>query len=259
MARKPKKSKDQNDENEVMETEEKSDNKVVTIIFAVLTILVWLIIFCVMVKLDVNGFGTKVMRPIFKDVPIVNLILPAASDEELIDEEELPYSNFSEAIDYIRGLEQQIQGYQEADATQETAIADLQREVERLREFEANQEAFQKEKEEYYEEVVLGNGEEVRADFQRWYENMDAETAAEIYRQVMEQIEMEKLDAEYVDTFSKMEPEQAAVIFQEMSGDLDTVIKILRSLKSNDRSGILSAIAARDAVYAAKLTELLAP
>ena len=82
----PKKPKNQKKGKDVMESEEKSDNKWITIIFAILTILVWLTIFCVMVKLDVNSFGSKVMRPIFKDVPIINLILPGPSDEERSEE-----------------------------------------------------------------------------------------------------------------------------------------------------------------------------
>lgn len=259
MPKKPKKPKNQKDELEVMETGEKSDNKLVTIIFAVLTILVWLTIFCVMVKLDVNGFGTKVMRPIFKDVPIINLILPEATDEELISEENLPYRNLSEAIDYIKELELQIQGYQEENIEQESQIADLQTEVARLQEFERIWQDFQQEREAYYQEVVLGNGTEMMTSFREWYENMDAETAEKIYRQVIERFEQLKLEEEFVSTFEEMDADQAAAIFVEMSGDLDTVVKILRSLKADARSAILSAIAADDAVYAAKLTQLLAP
>ena len=56
-----------------------------------------------------------------------------------------------------------------------------------------------------------------------------------------------------------MDAETAALIFQEMTGDLDTVIKILNTMDAKNRSAILSALAARDAVYAAKITQLLAP
>lgn len=255
----PKKPKNQKRGNEVMESEEKSDNKLITIIFAILTILVWLAIFCVMVKLDVNGFGSKVMRPIFKDVPIINLILPDASDDELVEEQNLPYRNLSEAVDYIRDLELQIQDYQEENVEQESQIAELQSQVSRLEVFEENQLAFQNEREAYYQEVVLNNGTEMMTSFQQWYEKMDSETAEKIYRQVIERFEQLKLDDEFVSTFEEMDAAQAAAIFMEMSGDLDTVVKILRSLNADTRSGILSAIAAKDSVYAAKLTQLLAP
>jgi len=255
----PKKPKKQKDGNEEIESEKKSGSKFLTILFAILTILVWLAIFCVMVKLDVNGFGSKVMRPIFKDVPIINLILPGPSDDDLIEEENLSYRNLSEALDYIKELELQIQGYQEENVEQESQIADLQSNVERLEEFERNQLAFQQEKEEYYQEVVLGNGSGMMESFQQWYENMDPETAERIYSQVVDRYQQLKLDEEYVSTFGEMEADQAAAIFLEMSGDIDTVVKILRSLNTDNRSAILSAIADNDAVYAAKLTQLLAP
>lgn len=255
----PKKPKNQKKGRDVVESEEKSDNKLITIIFAILTILVWLTIFCVMVKLDVNGFGSKVMRPIFKDVPIINLILPGPSDEELVTEENLPYQNLSEALDYIKELELQIQGYQEENVGQEAQISELQAAVERLQQFEANQQAFQEEKDRYYQEVVLGNGTEMMQNFQQWYEKMDPETAERIYNLVVERFEQLKLDEEYVQTFEEMEAAQAAAIFVEMSGDLDTVVKILRSLNADTRSAILSALASKDAVFAAKLTQLLAP
>ena len=255
----PKKPKNQKKGKDVMESEEKSDNKWITIIFAILTILVWLTIFCVMVKLDVNSFGSKVMRPIFKDVPIINLILPGPSDEELVSEENLPYQNLSEAIDYIKELELQIQGYQEENVEQESSITELQASVERLQQFEENQRAFQEEKDQYYQEVVLGNGTEMMDSFQKWYEKMDPETAERIYNLVVERFEQLKLDDEYVSTFEEMEAAQAAAIFTEMSGDLDTVVKILRSLNADTRSAILGALASRDAVLAAKLTQLLAP
>lgn len=255
----PKKPKNQKKGNDVMESEEKSDNKLITIIFAILTILVWLTIFCVMVKLDVNGFGSNVMRPIFKDVPIINLILPGPSDEELVEEENLPYHNLSEAIDYIKELELQIQGYQEENVEQESLIAELRASVERLQQFEDNQVAFQQEKDRYYQEVVLGNGTGMMESFQQWYENMDPETAERIYNLVIERFQQLKLEEEYVSTFEEMEAAQAAAIMIEMTGDVDTVVKILRSLNADTRSAILSAIASKDAVYAAKLTQLLAP
>ncbi|MCX4267415.1 MAG: hypothetical protein OSJ62_01950 [Lachnospiraceae bacterium] len=255
----PKKPKNQKKGRDVVESEEKSDNKLITIIFAILTILVWLAIFCVMVKLDVNGFGSKVMRPIFKDVPIINLILPGPSDEELVTEENLPYQNLSEALDYIKELELQIQGYQEENVGQETQISELQAAVERLQQFEQNQQAFQEEKDRYYQEVVLGNNTEMMQSFREWYENMDPETAERIYNLVIERFEQLKLDEEYVQTFEEMDAVRAAAIFVEMSGDLDTVVKTLRSLNADTRSAILSAIASNDAVFAAKLTQLLAP
>ena len=38
---------------------------------------IWLLILCVLIKLDVGGFGSSVLTPILKDVPVVNKILPS--------------------------------------------------------------------------------------------------------------------------------------------------------------------------------------
>ena len=54
------------------------------------------------VKLDLFHFGSKVMRPILKDVPVLNLILPEATDEETARETEYPYSTLEAAITRIK-------------------------------------------------------------------------------------------------------------------------------------------------------------
>ena len=89
----------------LIDIEEKKGNKVVTILIAVLIIVLWLGLFALFIKLDVGGFGSSVMRPIFKDVPIIKEILP---DEEAEEDEEYPYKSLAEAINYIKKLEKEI-------------------------------------------------------------------------------------------------------------------------------------------------------
>ena len=60
--------------------EEKSGSKVVTVIIALLIVFIWLAVFALLIKLDVGGFGSGILRPLLKDVLIVNLILPEATD-----------------------------------------------------------------------------------------------------------------------------------------------------------------------------------
>ena len=45
-------------------------------ITTVIIILVWVAILCALVKLDVGGFGSGVLAPVLKNVPVVNKILP---------------------------------------------------------------------------------------------------------------------------------------------------------------------------------------
>ena len=76
-----KKEKRENKENELKENGEESGSKALTIVFAILTVVIWLAIFAVLIKLDFGGFGSKVLRPVLKDIPVINKILPEPTDE----------------------------------------------------------------------------------------------------------------------------------------------------------------------------------
>lgn len=49
-------------------------NKPLSILITALIILIWLGIFVALIKLDVGGFGSKVLTPVLKDVPVINKI-----------------------------------------------------------------------------------------------------------------------------------------------------------------------------------------
>lgn len=246
-------------EKKLKENGEESDSKVTTILFTVLTILIWLVIFGVLIKLDVGGFGSKILRPVLKDVPVVNLILPPPSNEEVLEENNYKFKTLAEAIEYIKQLEQELAGYQESGNNDAAAIEELQSEIERLKGFEESQKAFEEEKQKYYEDVVLGNGTETMQSFKTYYESIDPATAEVIYQQVLEQLHQDEKMKEYAETYSTIDAASAALIFQEMTGDIDTVVSILENMDTRKRGAILSAIAENDAVFAAKLTQLLAP
>ncbi len=53
----------------------------------VITVIVWIGILCLLVKLDIGGFGSNVLAPVLKDVPVLNKILPSESVVSTDDEE----------------------------------------------------------------------------------------------------------------------------------------------------------------------------
>ena len=59
--------------------ENSGSNKGVGILIGVLIVITWLSVMCLLIKCDVGGFGSRVLRPVFKDVPMINKILPDAS------------------------------------------------------------------------------------------------------------------------------------------------------------------------------------
>lgn len=78
-------------------------------------VVIWLAILALLVKLDVGGFGSNVLRPILKDVPVLQMILPKASEEELAlqgeegAEDYAGYSNLKDAVEQIKRLELELE------------------------------------------------------------------------------------------------------------------------------------------------------
>ncbi len=50
-------------------------------------VVIWLAILALLIKLDVGGFGSGVLSPILKNVPVINKILPGDSIMETDNEE----------------------------------------------------------------------------------------------------------------------------------------------------------------------------
>ena len=84
MAKKDKVPKDKKNKKE--DSEEKIGSKILSGIIVILIVVVWLAIFGILIKLDVGNFGSNILRPVLKDVPIINKILPDAPEEEKVAE-----------------------------------------------------------------------------------------------------------------------------------------------------------------------------
>ncbi len=76
-------------------------------------ILIWIAILGLLIKLDVGGFGSNVLRPILKDVPVLSWILPEDHETETTDEEAYGgYTSLRDAVDESLVLEQQVEQLQ---------------------------------------------------------------------------------------------------------------------------------------------------
>ena len=123
-------------------------------LLAVLIIIIWLVIFALLIKMDVGGIGTM-LRPVLKNVPVVSNILPEMSDEELMEETGYKYKSLAEAIERIKELEKEVAEYQNSGNTSSEQVQQLQAEVARLKVYEENQETFLKQKEDFDNQVVF--------------------------------------------------------------------------------------------------------
>ena len=58
---------------------EDGGNGLVTFLATVLIVFLWLAVACVIIKMDIGGFGSSVLTPVLKDIPVLNMILPGTS------------------------------------------------------------------------------------------------------------------------------------------------------------------------------------
>ena len=226
-------------------------------LITVVIVVIWVAILCLLIKLDVGGFGSGVLAPILKDVPVVNKILPADHTVTVDDEESYGgYTSLREAVDYIKELELQLEEAQSASSVDSEQMAELRAENERLQTFEDAQVEFERIKTEFYEEVVYAEKGPGAEEYQKYYQTIDPTTAEYLYKQVIQQVQADQEIQDYAQAYSEMKPKQAAAIFEEMTDDLDLAAKILDQMSAEDRGNVLGAM---DAEIAARLTRIMDP
>ena len=244
------------------EEELDEDSSGPVIITTLVIIVVWVGIICALVKLDIGGFGSQVLAPVLKNVPVVNKILPDETTGNVsVDTEEnavdlAGYSSLEEAVEDIHKLEEELIDYQEELNAKNERILALEEEIKRLETFEDMQVEFERIKTEFYNEVVYaenGPGEEA---YQKYYEAMDPATAEVLYKQVVSQIEENAEIEKYAQAYAEMKPKQAAGIFEAMTNDLDLAARILGEMEPDARGKILGVM---NAEVAAKITKIMEP
>ncbi len=230
----------------------------VSVFFVTLVIvIIWIAILCLLIKLDVGGFGSGVLAPVLKDVPVINKILPSETVVTTDDEESYGgYTSLREAVDYIKELELQLEEAQSVSNTDSEELEQLRAEIERLKTFEDAQIEFERIKTEFYEEVVYAENGPGVEEYQKYYESLDPVTAEYLYKQVVQEIEESKEIQDYAQAYAEMKPAAAAAIFEEMTDNLDLAARILNQMSAEDRGNILAAM---DPEIAARLTRIMDP
>lgn len=237
------------------EEEEGGSSKLAVALVTLVIIIVWLAILALLIKWDVGGFGSTVMRPLLKDIPYVNRILPD-SEDDLSTEEDYPYKNMDEAVAYIKELEQELAQAQQGSSENSAYIADLEAQSQKLKEYEANEAAFEEEKEKFYNEVVFSDQAPDIEQYKGYYESIDPDNAELLYKQVVEQQQTDSKISDYVKGYSQMKPKEAAAIFDTMTDNLNLVAQILENMDAQSRADILGKM---NSDTAAKVTEIMNP
>lgn len=227
------------------------------VLVTIFIVIIWLAILALLIKLDVGGFGSGVLSPVLKDVPVINKILPKDTVTETTEEEAYGgYSSLKEAVDTIKELELELERAQSQNQTDSTEIAEMKAEIERLKTFEEKQVEFERIKNEFYEEVVYADKGPGAEEYQKFYESMDPTTAEALYKQVVQQLEEDAEIEDYANAYSEMKPKNAAAIFEEMTSNLNLVARILGEMEADERGAILAAM---DPEIAARITKIMDP
>ena len=235
---------------------EKSGGMSAFLVFVIVLVAVVALLICI--RMDVGHFGSKVLRPMIGDVPVISAVLPEKTDDEI--SEETGYRNLAQAVLRIRELEEEVDelkaGYASADSSayseaDQEKINDLEKQIKKLKVYEKNQKTFENTKEEFYKEVVYNDNVNPE-DYVKWYESMDADTAAKLYKEVIKTEEEDQERKDLAASYAAMKPAQAAKILEVMTADLDIVVSILNEMTPEQRGKIMGEMSSP---YAAKVTK----
>lgn len=220
--------------------------------------------FYIIVKNNVNGIGEK-LRPKLTEVPVLRMALPEAPDPD--DEKYMPE-------DEVR------KKYRE----QQSSIAELQKQLEQQKKVNAELQKFEDDNEKFDAEIeseknsVEAERKQIDADidqlakdkqkldqivaegdkegFKAYFENIDKETAAKLYEEIMKEEKTDNEAVQFAKMYEIMEPDAAAAIFQEMgTSKMDTILDIIRNMKKEVVAQILTEMKPD---FASQITEKLA-
>jgi flagellar motility protein MotE (MotC chaperone) len=231
----------------------------VTFIATLFIVLLWLAVIVVVIKLDVGGFGSSVLAPVLKNVPVLNRILPESTASETLDPTMYGgYTNLQDAVNRIYSLETELEAMRSATLTKDERIAALEAEVTRLSEFETMQVDFQRIRNEFYEEVIYAENGPGPEAYVKYFESMDPTTAEFLYKQVVEDLQVSKEIQDYVSAYSNMKPKEAAALFEQMTDNegIQLAARILGAMNPEDRAAIFDQM---DKAVAARITKILDP
>ena len=234
--------------------EEGLGNKLFMVLVTLLVILLWLGLIILAIKGDVGGFGSTILRPMIKDVPYLNWILP--EEDEIEEGTEYQFDTIDDAVERIKELEALLDSQLVINSDNADLITELQNQIAQLQVYKLEQDEFEKTKEKFYEEVVFSDSAPDIEEYKTYYESIDPENAEVLYKQVVEQSIYNSKVKDYAKTYSSMKAKEAAAIFDTMEDDLQLVADILLNMSAKSRADILGKM---DPEIAAKVTAIMEP
>ncbi len=227
-------------------------SKVLTAIIALVIVIIWLAIFAFLIKMDVGGIGSKVMYPVLKDVPVVNKILPEASEEQQATEGNYKYTTLKSANARIKELEQQLSSESGTSTANSDYIAQLEAKIKELQKYKDNAESLDNRTSEFDEKVVYADNAPSISEYRKYYEQISPENAEKIYKQVIKDERSTEKAEELAGYYEKMDAATAAKTLSEMTEDLDLVCDIIENMGDKQAAAVLENM---DSGFAAQVTK----
>lgn len=232
--------------------EEGAGNKLVNALIVLIIVLIWLAFFGFLIKMDVGGIGSKVLYPVLKDVPVVNKILPAASEDQQAAEGDYKYTTLKSANARIAELEGQLASETGTTTANSDYIKDLEKKVQDLQRYKDNEDAFNKRVADFDENVVFAKNAPDISNYRSYYESISPENAEKIYKQVIEAERYSEKAKQLATYYGTMEAAKAAQALAEMKEDLDLVCDIITNMSDKQAAAVLQEM---DSTYAAQITK----
>ena len=228
-----------NEEKGKKKSKGKSKNKILSVVVLILIVFVWLVIFAVLIRLNVGGFGST-LSPILKDIPIINRILPEATDDEIAYESDYPHKTLKDALAKIEGLKETNDKLSLEVEEYKNINGKLEEEIISLNEIKYKTDEFKQRVLEFERDVVFGDKALNIEEYKKFYESINPDNAEIIYRQVIGDLAESQEMKEKAEIYSQMNPRAAATIFETLSDDTDLLLDILSNMTSSSASKILS-------------------
>ena len=214
-------------------------------IFILVLVFVGLLLFLTM-YFDIAHIRSKHLSKMLQKVPIVKNIVSSSNVEDSPSEESLEMEQLKQQLEEVQN---QYKNLLQQKEEQDIAL-------ERLKEIEEQQLEFQQRKKEF-EELIINQKTFDAEAYEKFYRTLDPETAENIYRVAIDQMQLNKEIKKYVETYEEMDESAVAAIFEEMSTtDMELVVLILQNIEVEQRARILGEM---DPKIAATITKQMAP
>ena len=228
------------------------------ILIAALSLIFLLLVFLLLLRMNVFGLGTA-LGPAMRDWPLANVYLPPEVFEMEIDPETgEPVAVGEETPEELREIiklnETELKKKTEEVDMLLKQVQSLKAENERLAVFEKNQLAYEEDKRKFDEQIVRSGDQAAFAD---WYQKMNPDNAARLYQQTMADLAAKEELDKLTKVYSEMKPKPAAKVLENMSTTrLEMVAMIIKNLDTDQAGKIMNELEPR---VAARITAYLYP